>query len=508
MQESLSTIFMRFGLAGLIGFAIGLERGMAAKENPHAGTRDFIMFSLIGAVSGFIALQFDNSWLIIAGFIGFLSLIVTGYWIDRKEDSGITTEVAAILTYFLGVLVIKGSIELAIALAIITLAILSQKKAISKFSSQIQVYELQAALKFLIITFIILPVLPSRPLNNIVTLPLGEITNLEVTDQTVTIHLPKGPEGLRKNMEIQAYDRNGKPFGTLTVTHVKAQHLTARFSDTLPEQIASGIELRRGLDIPWLNTMLAALNPYKIWLIVVLVSLISFVGYVLNKIFGTDAATGLTGLIGGLASSTVTTVSFARRSLEAPALNINFAVAILLASAVMFPRLLLEIAVVNQELMKNIALPVIVMGITGFGLASAFIFRSRSSIAKRETVGLANPFCLKSAISFGLIFSGILMLTRSATVFFGSHWLSVVSVVSGLVDADAIAFSLSDAQQAGIINLDWASFNIVLGAVSNTFMKLVLVLTMGNRQLFRQLLPAFLLIGATGIITALLTYNL
>ena len=100
------------------------------------------------------------------------------------------------------------------------------------------------------------------------------------------------------------------------------------------------------------------------------------------------------------------------------------------------------------------------------------------------------------------------MLTRSATVFFGSHWLSVVSVVSGLVDADAIAFSLSDAQQAGIINFDWASFNIVLGAVSNTFMKLVLVLTMGNRKLFRQLLPAFLLIGATGIITALLTYNL
>ena len=158
--------------------------------------------------------------------------------------------------------------------------------------------------------------------------------------------------------------------------------------------------------------------------------------------------------------------------------------------------------------MKNMALPVIVMGITGFGLASAFIFRSRSSIAKRETVGLANPFCLKSAISFGLIFGGILMLTRSATVFLGSHWLPVVSVVSGLVDVDAIAFSLSDAQQAGIINLDWASFNIVLGALSNTFMKLFLVLTIGNRQLFRQLLVGFLLIGATGIITTLLTYNL
>ena len=64
--------------------------------------------------------------------------------------------------------------------------------------------------------------------------------------------------------------------------------------------------------------MLSALRPYRIWLIVVLVSFISFVGYVLIKLLGSSAGIGLTGLIGGLASSTVTTLSFARRSVETP----------------------------------------------------------------------------------------------------------------------------------------------------------------------------------------------
>ncbi|HFQ91064.1 MAG TPA: hypothetical protein ENK27_13405, partial [Desulfobulbus sp.] len=209
MQDVLLQQFMQFGLAGLIGFAIGLERAMAGSENPHAGTRDFILFSLIGAVSAFVATRFNNSWLILAGFTGALALLLAGYWTDRKHDSGITTEVSALFTFFLGVLVMLGAPEIAIALAIVTLAILSQKKAIRTITDSIHRFELQAALKFLIITFIILPVLPNQPL---------------------------------------------------------AAYLPA------------------SLDLAWLRTMLQALNPHHIWLIVVLVSLISLVGYVLIKV--------------------------------------------------------------------------------------------------------------------------------------------------------------------------------------------------------------------------------
>ncbi len=433
MQDVLLQQFMQFGLAGLIGFAIGLERAMAGSENPHAGTRDFILFSLIGAVSAFVATRFNNSWLILAGFTGALALLLAGYWTDRKHDSGITTEVSALFTFFLGVLVMLGAPEIAIALAIVTLAILSQKKAIRTITDSIHRFELQAALKFLIITFIILPVLPNQPL---------------------------------------------------------AAYLPA------------------SLDLAWLRTMLQALNPHHIWLIVVLVSLISLVGYVLIKVLGPGAGTGLTGLIGGLASSTVTTVAFARRSLEAPALNKGFAVAILLASSIMFPRLLLEIAIVNQPLMKNSLVPLMAMGGTGMLLAFLLYIRSNRELANgRTTMQLENPFCLKSAVTFGLVFSSILMLTRLATVYLGNRWLPAMAMLSGLVDADAIAFSLSDANKAGIISLDWASFNLVLGALSNTFVKLLLVFFMGHRQLFRQLLIIFLLMGAVGIGTTLLYYG-
>ncbi len=433
MQDVLLQQFMQFGLAGLIGFAIGLERAMAGSENPHAGTRDFILFALTGAISAHVALRLDNSWLILTGFTAALALLVAGYWTDRGHDSGITTELSAIVTFFLGVLVILGAPEISIALAIVILGILSQKKAIQTLTDSIHGFELQAALKFLVITFIILPVLP--------------------------------------NQNLAGY-------------------------------------LPAGLDLAWLITMLEALNPYRIWLIVVFVSMISLVGYVLVKLLGPGAGTGLTGLIGGLASSTVTTVAFARRSLETPALNRRFAVAVILASSIMFPRLVLEIAIVNQPLMRNALLPLMVMGGTGMAMALFLHLRARREQGGgRTAMQLTNPFCLKSAISFGLVFSGILMLTRLATAYLGNRWLPLMSIVSGLVDADAIAFSLSDAHKAGIISLDWASFNLVLGALSNTFVKLLLVFSMGHRQLFRQLLITFLLVGAAGICTTILYYD-
>ena len=262
------------------------------------------------------------------------------------------------------------------------------------------------------------------------------------------------------------------------------------------------------LNIPVLSTMLEAIRPYKVWLIVVLVSFISYIGYILVKVIGPRAGIGLTGIIGGLASSTVTTLSFAKRSTEAPAWNQSFAVAVILASSVMFPRLLLEIFVVNTQLTRNMIVPMMAMGVTGMIMAALYHFRAREEVGEGAELRLENPFSLKSAVTFGLVFAAILMLTRLAITYLGDAWLPVVALVSGLTDADAIAFSISDAQHAGLISLDWASFNVVLGALSNTFMKLFLVLTLGHRGLFKRLLLAFIVIGTVGIVTMLLYYDL
>lgn len=507
MQEPLFQQFFEFGLAGLIGFALGLERDMAGSENPHAGTRDFILIALIGAVSGYLAQLLGAPWIVLAGFIGTSALLLSGYWFDRKHDIGITTELAAVLTYFLGVLIIYDAIEVAIALSIVTLAILSQKRAIQAITGKIQLYELQAAIKFLVITFIVLPIFPNQPLSNYLITPFGTVQSIDQQTSQLTIS-PEKPTALQHDAELTLYNDSGKKLGSYTVKSAQDDIVVGTVTLSDEQRLSANDLVRKGMGIDWFITMLGALNPYKIWLIVVLVSFISFVGYVAVKILGPGTGIGLTGLIGGLASSTVTTVAFAKRSLESPAFNRSFAVAILLASSIMFPRLLLEIAIVNQAMMKNMALPVIVMGVTGMVVALFFSLRGNQKNQQTETaMQLANPFCLKSAITFGLIFSVILIITRMATIYLGDSWLPLVAVVSGLVDVDAIAFSLSDAQKAGIITLDWASFNLVLGAISNTIVKLFYVFTLGDRQLFRQLTISFLIVSFVGIITTVFYYD-
>jgi len=296
--------------------------------------------------------------------------------------------------------------------------------------------------------------------------------------------------------------------GTVEIARVSGKEVSGVYRGEKGDQVKPGLSVRERLGVEFLDVMLSALKPYKIWLIVVLVSFISFVGYALIKVIGSGAGIGLTGLIGGLVSSTVTTLSFARRSQETPEANRLFAMAVLLASSVMFPRLLLEIAVVNQDMMRNIAVPLGVMGVTGFILAYYLYRRSRDQAGGETSVTFDNPFSLKSAVTFGLVFAAILMVTRLATAYLGTQWLPAVAVVSGLTDADAIAFSLSNLEHAGLVSLDWASFNLVLGALSNTFMKLFLVFGLGHRVLFRQLLMSFLVIGTVGLVTMFLYYDL
>lgn len=508
MHDSLLHQFAEFGLAALIGFVLGLEREMAGSENPHAGTRDFILIALMGAITAFLAQLFSSPWIIMAGFLGSASLLLSGYWIDRHRDTGITTEVAVILTFFIGVLIVGDGKEVAIAVAIVTLIILSHKKAIQTLTSKIRINELQAGIKFLVITFIILPVLPNMHLSHYLVTSLGTVKSYDPGQEMLVIK-PEKAELPEKGKSLVIFDAESNSIGTLTVESASKSAIRGKLAEKEEVQLKTDMQIKRSLDIPWLHNLLAALNPYKIWLIVVLVSMISLVGYVAVKILGTGAGIGLTGMIGGLASSTVTTVSFAKRSLESPALSRNFAMAILLASSIMFPRLLLEIAIVNQEMMRNMAVPIIIMGCTGIVVALFFSLRStkQQPATDEGTMQLENPFCLKSAITFGLIFSVILIFTRMATIYLGDSWLPVVAVISGLVDVDAIAFSLSDAQKSGIISLDWASFNLVIGAISNTLVKVFYVYTLGDRQLFRQITVSFLIVCLVGIVTTMFYYD-
>ncbi len=512
VQEELLKLFVGFGLAGALGFLIGLERAMSAQENSHTGLRDFVIFSLIGAISAFVATVYANSWLIGIGFLGLLAVLLLAYWSSQNaddKDSGITTEAAAIVTFFLGVMVMKGMYAISIALAIAMLAVLSQKEAINRFSTEIKFFELKAALKFLIIAFIVLPILPQRSLDNVFTYPVGHVATFGQNARDLAF-IPVEGQVFQPSTSLNLY-ADGTYLGDLQIRNVSEDRIVGRMSGDKVEQVAEGAVLSAPLIPMFVMHMLAALKPFKVWLIVVLVSFVSFIGYILVKALGRGAGIGLTGLIGGLASSTVTTLSFAKRSKERPAWNQIFAVAILLASSVMFPRLLIQIGVFNQALMRNMAVPILITGATGLILAGLYFLRSNKMPAESsetDEISFDNPFSLKSAVIFGLVFAAILMATRVAITYLGEAWLPVIAIVSGLTDADAIAFSLSDAQRSGLISLDWASFNVVLGALANTFMKLFLAYSLGHKGLFKHLLLSFSIMGAVGVTTMFLYYDL
>jgi uncharacterized membrane protein (DUF4010 family) len=506
-QDTLLHVFAQFGLVGLIGFLIGLEREMRSPESVTLGIRDFVLFALLGALSALLADHYDNTWLILAGFAALLALTLSSYWAERSHGPGVTTEIAAAVTFLLGVLVLSGRTELAIALAVATVAVLFPKAAIKRFRSQVQTQDMRAALLFLTITFIVLPVLPNLSLDHYASFPVGTVSGVDPAAGKVEITL--APERrVSRDQTLEVLEDGAQFLGHVNVTQVTPESAAGVWEGADITRVQAGMSVRRPLGIDFLQVMLSALNPYRIWLIVVLVSLISFVGYVLIKLIGGGAGIGLTGLVGGLVSSTVTTLSFARRSREAPEGNRLFAVAVLLAASIMFPRLIVEIAVFNQTLMRSILVPLGVMGVTGLVLAGFFFRRSQVLSATHPELKFENPFSLKAALTFALVFAAILMATRLATSYLGNAWLPAVAVVSGLTDADAIAFSLSNLHRAGLVSTDWAAFNLVLGALSNTFMKLFLVLTLGHRELFRHLLVAFLIIGAAGILAMVLQYDL
>ena len=153
---------------------------------------------------------------------------------------------------------------------------------------------------------------------------------------------------------------------------------------------------------PW-----GALNPYKLWLLVILISSLSLVGYVLTRILGQARGAGLTGLTGGLASSTAVTLSFAKQAHDKPQLANALACGILLAWAVMFARILVLVAALNRPLLGHVLVPFLVMGVVVAGFAALLYFRGGSVEGgeAKGTLEVRNPFNLTAAAKFAAYFS-------------------------------------------------------------------------------------------------------
>lgn len=246
-------------------------------------------------------------------------------------------------------------------------------------------------------------------------------------------------------------------------------------------------------------------NLQDIWKMVILVSGVSLVGYLIAKIVG-HKGTMLAGVIGGLVSSTAVALTYARRSKEAKedAGAFYFAMAIISACTIMFPRILVEVYIVNRALAERLWIPIAILSLTGFG-AAFYIYRRNVKDKSDAQVPLSNPLNFGTALKFALFFAAVLLLVRYSNENFGDSGTYIAGAISGITDVDAITLSM--AKLATNDSTSTLAMNtILLAALSNTLVKLGIVLVVGSRSLVRASLVGFIAIFGVG--TALFLYYL
>lgn len=238
------------------------------------------------------------------------------------------------------------------------------------------------------------------------------------------------------------------------------------------------------------------LNPFKIWLMVVLIVGISQAAYVIFKLFGENVGTLLGGILGGLVSSTAATVSYARRSRQSPGESALGSLVILIASTVVFVRVLILIGATTPQLLGAAQGPLGLMFLTlgMFCLVIWLVKRHKPA----QLSNLRNPSELKPAILFALILAVVLVLSSAAKQHFGERGLFAVAILSGLVDMDAITLSICNLVLTNRLSVSEAWPPIVAATISNLVFKTAVAGIIGGWVLCRKILVPFAVALAMG----------
>ena len=406
-------VALRFAAALGLGVLIGLERERTQKpEGGFAGVRTFGLISLAGAMAAYLDAALQRPALGLVLFAGVAALVVVSAVVTAREgDIGITTEVSALLAFLLGSLCVYGNVTLAAGLAVASGGVLALKQWLHGLARRIETADVEATLKFAIVTVIILPLVPN--------------------------------------------ENFGPP----------------------------------PLDV---------INPYKIWWMVVLISGLNFASYLLVKGVGAEHGIGLTGLLGGLVSSTAVSLGFAQRSRTQPEQAPALALGILLAWSVMFFRVVLLAGLLAPVLARDLAVGLGALGL--LSVAIVLVLRRRQRSTERASVSTgANPFELGQAIRFGLVFGVVTFVAKAAQVYLGDAGLYLAGALAGLTDVDAIALSMAQLAQAEPASHAVAARTILIAVLSNTFVKGAMAVFLGGPALRGTMLPitaALLAVGA------------
>lgn len=418
-------LLRQFGTALLIGALVGIDREKRKEEGEanFGGIRTFILIALGGALAAHVGQVWQTPavFLVTLGGVGLALVMAHLNEVLRPPSTGLglTSEVAALVVFLLGGLCTLGHLELAVALGVATSVVLAFKQPIHELVRKVGTEDLYAALKLLVATFIVLPLLPRRPVD------------------------------------------------------------------------------------PW-----GALHPYTLWLLVILISTLSLVGYGATRWLGAARGLLLTGLAGGLVSSTAVTLALARRSRDPRAGPVGpIAAGILAGWGVMLPRLAVLLGVASPALAQRLWPALLALTAVSAVAAWACQRRPGSSVgaaAEGVPLTLRNPFSLLEAMKFAALFAVVLVLVKLAGLYAGTRALYLVAALAGLPDVDAVSLSLAELVRAGGA-VDLAAQAVVVAVMSNTILKAALVWVAGARALRRPiLLAAGSLFGVTGVVWVLL----
>jgi uncharacterized membrane protein (DUF4010 family) len=247
-----------------------------------------------------------------------------------------------------------------------------------------------------------------------------------------------------------------------------------------------------------------AFNPHQIWLMVVLISGVSLAGYAALRIVGRRYGAAVIGLLGGLVSSTATTLVFARHARDQAHLVKTATLVILLANLMVMLRLELLAGVLAPSLLLPLGM------VLGCGLLLGLVFvawdwRSLAGEGEQPMPDVANPTEIRIALGFGAIYALVLFFASWLEDYAGSKGLYIVAIASGLTDVDAITLSTLRLYNVDKVTAAQAVTSICLANFANLSFKTSLIVSIGGMALARRAVPGFVAVAA-GVGGALLLF--
>lgn len=397
-----------------IGMLIGADRERTKGAGPGrgaAGVRTFMLLALVGALAD----RVGDIGILVAGVFVCL-LVVASYRRSQATDPGLTTEVAMLVTFFLGILTMRST-QVAAALAVLVAVVLASKSSLHHLIREaLTEQDAHDLLLLLAAAFVVMPLLPNRTID------------------------------------------------------------------------------------PW-----SAINPRKIWALVVAVMAVSTAGYVALRAFGSRLGLALAGLAGGFVSSLATISAMAQRARTMPEQSAAFASAGLASNFGTIVQLAVVIGMLSPELLKLVAWPLAASGTVALIAAAIASLRVAPPPDGQAALAGKRPFEPKHVLGFVVILTAIMLLAAIARHWLGEASLPWVLAASGLVDVHSSAASAAQLAASGHVQPHTAMLAIFAALASNSLAKCVASVLGGGIRYALEVVPGIVLMVLAFAVTAVVT---